>query len=168
MQILCLFGIASSGKTTLGRELAKKINGSTFIDAEVFRMLFGNESYTYEGRRENLCHLAEFCSKVKGTGTLILAFNAPTKEYRDFFPKDVVFIHCDCDLKTAMDRDSKGFYARAEEGETGIRLPMVSEPFDTEGAHITIDTTQAIGDCVTQVVEYIEDKWSDDFFYPLI
>ena len=52
--IYVLYGQPASGKTTLGRLLAKHLETPFVIDGDEFREMFTNKNYGREGREENI------------------------------------------------------------------------------------------------------------------
>ena len=52
--IYILYGQPASGKTTLGRLLAKSLDTPFIIDGDEFREMFTNKNYGREGREENI------------------------------------------------------------------------------------------------------------------
>ena len=52
--IYILYGQPASGKTTLGKLLAKELDTPFIIDADEFREMFTNKNYGRKGREENI------------------------------------------------------------------------------------------------------------------
>ena len=52
--IYVLYGQPASGKTTLGKLLAERLNTPFLIDGDEFRHMFTNKNYGKEGREENI------------------------------------------------------------------------------------------------------------------
>tara|TARA_R110002051_G_scaffold311559_1_gene385633 strand:- start:388 stop:891 length:504 start_codon:yes stop_codon:yes gene_type:complete len=52
--IYLLYGQPGSGKTTLGKLLAERLDTPFIIDGDEFRGMFANENYSHAGREENL------------------------------------------------------------------------------------------------------------------
>lgn len=52
--IYVLYGQPASGKTTLGKLLAERLNTLFLIDGDEFRHMFTNKNYGKEGREENI------------------------------------------------------------------------------------------------------------------
>jgi len=52
--IYVLYGQPASGKTTLGKLLAERLDTPFIIDGDEFREMFTNKNYSKEGREENI------------------------------------------------------------------------------------------------------------------
>ena len=139
--IICLFGMADCGKTTVANAIAESIWSATTIDAHTFRAFSGNDDYSKSGRIENINALANYLDVLEGGGCYILSFNIPTKEMRDILRQrhDVKFVHCKCDLNSCRRRDKKGLYKKVGIDDS-VLLPGINMPFDFDDADLVVST----------------------------
>jgi adenylylsulfate kinase len=90
---------------------------------------------------------------------VVTSFVSPTNEYRRMIKEiigNVKLVFVKCSLETCEERDVKGMYKKARNGEikdfTGISAPF-EEPLD---ADIVVDTEHnSIEDCVKEILENI-------------
>ncbi|MBF0197951.1 MAG: adenylyl-sulfate kinase, partial [Planctomycetes bacterium] len=117
------------------------------------------------GRVENIRRISEVCKLFFESGSIVAcSFISPFKKERDFarslVPADrFIEIYVKCDIDTCKDRDPKGLYEKAMNGEikdfTGINSPY-EEPVDPE---ITIDSSSdSIEECASQIIDALLAK----------
>ncbi len=144
--VLWFTGLSASGKSTLAHateERLHQMNCRTFVmDGDNVRHgLCSDLGFTLEDRHENLRRVGETAKLLVEAGVLVLtAFISPLRadreRVRSLFPHgDFIEIFCDAGLEVCEQRDPKGLYKRAREGEianfTGISSPY-EEPLNPE------------------------------------
>ena len=151
--VLWITGLPASGKTTLARELKRRLSDMgrrvELLDGdEVRRWLSPEAGFTKEDRERHLRGVA-YVSRwlARNGGGVIASFVSPYRKIRDEVRKiveeDVPFIeiYVRCPLEVAMERDPKGLYKRALVGEiknfTGIDDPF-EEP---ENPEVVVDSS---------------------------
>ena len=160
-------GLSGSGKSTVAlgaeRELHRRGILCRVLDGDNVRMgISAGLRFTEEDRRENIRRIAEVGKLFVETGIVTLAaFVSPTNELRQL-ARDIIGnddfreIYVSTPLETCEQRDVKGLYARARQGEikdfTGI-----SSPFETPlHPDLCIDTSVLpLEESVRQVVNLI-------------
>jgi adenylylsulfate kinase len=152
-------GIPCSGKTTLAlsfkRELETLGHKIVHLDGDKLREgLCKGLGFSNEGRKENLKRVAHVAELLNQENIIVLAsYVSPTEEMRDVVREivsDLNLIHVDCSPEECANRDVKGMWKKAKDGEikgfTGYDAPF-EQPVDAE---LTINTndltlTESIG-----------------------
>ncbi len=144
--VLWFTGLSASGKSTLAHateERLFKMNCRTYVmDGDNVRHgLCSDLGFTLEDRHENLRRVGETAKLLVEAGVLVLtAFISPLRSDREsvrsLFPHgQFIEIFCDAGLEVCEQRDPKGLYKRARQGEiqnfTGISSPY-EDPLNPE------------------------------------
>jgi adenylyl-sulfate kinase len=142
---LWLTGLPSAGKTTLahlvGRRLQERgLTHVEILDGDVIRTnLCKDLGFSRQDRDTNIRRIAFVCSLLTRHDVItIVAAISPYRESREFARKQIdrfVEVHVKCPLDVAIQRDVKGLYRKAMQGEipafTGISDPY-EEPSNPE------------------------------------
>ena len=168
--LIWITGLAGSGKTTIGKEVYKKLKviypNTVFLDGDSFREILGNDlGHNPKDRFENALRIHRMCKFLTDQNiNVICATMSLYKEIHKLNRKKIknyleVFI--DCDIDELIKRDQKGLYSKALKGEiknvVGIDLPY-DKP---ENADVTINNTQKSN--LEQKVELILNKIDKKF-----
>ena len=136
--LIWLSGLSGSGKSTIANELEKKLykNGylSYLLDGDNIRVGLNNDlGFTDKGRKENIRRIAEVSRLMIDAGLVIItAFISPFEEERELAKSLVLennyfLVHVNCSVAKCEERDVKGLYKKARNGEiknfTGIDSP---------------------------------------------
>ncbi len=128
-QIFWLTGLPCSGKTTIAKELAKRINAE-ILDGDGIRKINNNTDFTPEGRERHMLSVAELAYRFSKYTNVVVALVSPIKKAREKIKakyKNIVEIFIYCPLDVCIKRDVKGMYAKAKAGKiknfTGIDAP---------------------------------------------
>ena len=148
-----LTGLSGAGKTTLAKRLQKLLHSKKYktkiLDGDNLRTgLNKGLGFSEEDRKENIRRTAEVSKLFNEAGVITIAsLITPTNELRDL-AKDIIgkdktyMIWVDAPLSICEERDPKGLYAKARNGEiknfTGIGAGF-EEPISYDEK---IDTTQ--------------------------
>ncbi len=136
----CLWftGLSGSGKSTLANEVESelfKMGVHTYIlDGDNIRHGLNKDlDFSELGRKENIRRIGEVAKLFVDAGLIVLtAFISPFREDRNNVRKllgenEFIEIFVDADLETCEERDPKGLYKKARQGEisnfTGITSP---------------------------------------------
>ncbi len=121
--VLWLFGLPSSGKTTLSRLLRDHLQSAgepvVLLDGDDLRSgLCADLGFSDADRCENLRRAAHLARLIAAQGNrVICAFVTPKEHHRELVRQIVGdplrFIHIHCPLETCIARDVKGLYAKA-------------------------------------------------------
>ena len=148
MPVIWLLGLSGSGKTTLGSLLRLHLESQghsvAHVDGDAFRRQFGFTGFTPADRIRNIDAMREHALQLHAQGkvcivTAITPYEVMRRKNRELFPL-YREIWVRCSLKTLVDRDTKGLYAKAARGELE-RLTGVADAFDEpRRADAIIDT----------------------------
>ena len=144
-RVLWFTGLSGSGKSTIANALDEVLNGrnlKTYIlDGDNIRMgLNGDLGFTPEDRKENIRRISEVAKLFADSGKIVMtAFISPYSDDRDEARKligdDFIEIFVNTSIEECIERDPKGLYKKALNGEikgfTGIDAPY-EEPKNAE------------------------------------
>jgi adenylylsulfate kinase len=168
--VLWFTGLSGSGKSTLAHAVEEQLHRSglnTFVlDGDNVRHgLCSDLGFSDADRKENIRRIGETAKLLVEAGIITLtAFISPFKTERavarNLMPQgDFIEIHCFCPLGVCEQRDVKGLYKKARQGEinnfTGISSPY-EEPQNPE---LRIDTSQlTLEQSVEQVISLLRAR----------
>ena len=150
--MLWFTGLSGSGKSTLAIALERELYNSgilcRILDGDNIRTGINNNlGFTEADRVENIRRIAEVAKLFVDCGVVtIAAFISPTEQIRqmaaDIIGKDDFFeIYVNTPLEVCEERDVKGLYKKARQGEI-INFTGISSPFEAPlNPAITIDTS---------------------------
>lgn len=169
-KILWFTGLSGSGKSTLTNLLEKKLHSRNMLtytlDGDNLRHGLNNDlGFSSEDRIENLRRVGELSKILYDSGVFVLAsfispFKSDRRNIREMFPdKDFIEVYVQCDIEVLKNRDPKGLYKKALNGEipnfTGINSPYEAP----ENPEIIIDTNALSAEnSVKKILEYLEDN----------
>jgi adenylylsulfate kinase len=165
--ILWFTGLSGAGKSTLAHRVEELLFESgcrtyVFDGDNVRHGLCSDLGFGAKDRHENIRRVGEMSKLFVDAGVIALtAFISPFRHDRDVVRAlvgegDFIEIYCNAPLDICEDRDIKGLYLRARNGEipefTGISSPY-EEP---EHAEITVHTGRDdLETCAAQVLTYL-------------
>ena len=163
-------GLSGSGKSSLANAAEGLLHAmgrhTMILDGDNVRMGLNSDlSFSGEDRGENIRRIAEVARLMNDAGLIVLtAFISPyiidRAKAKAIIGEDAFFeVHVNTPLEVCEERDVKGLYSRARNGEieefTGISSPY-EEPDD---ADFTIDTsTCSIEEAARRLVEALENR----------
>jgi len=125
-KIIWLTGLPCSGKTTIANKLASQINAEV-LDGDDIRVLMNNKDFSLDGRKKHMLMVAELAYRFSKYTSVIVALVSPIDYIRKEITKkysNVSIVFINAPIKTCINRDVKGMYKRAINGElknfTGI------------------------------------------------
>jgi adenylyl-sulfate kinase len=166
--VLWFTGLSGSGKSTIANQLELVLNQkyslhTYLLDGDNIRTGLNKDlGFSDHDRTENIRRIAEVARLFYDSGLIaITAFISPFRKDRQFarqlIPESHFFeIYVRCPIEICEQRDPKGFYARARQGEipefTGIDSTY-EPPIDPE---LVLDSqNQTIEQCVDLVVQHL-------------
>lgn len=161
-------GLSGSGKSTIAAELEKRLfnegRHTMLLDGDQLRHgLSGDLGFTNVDREENIRRVAHVSRLFVEHGDLtVCTFISPFAQDRAFarslVPEDhFVEVFVDTPLEVCIERDPKGLYKKAKDGQipnfTGVTSPY-EKP---EKPEITIRTSEtSVEDAVEQIVAFLK------------
>ncbi|ANE56298.1 MULTISPECIES: adenylyl-sulfate kinase [Methylomonas] len=165
--ILWFTGLSGAGKSTLAHAVEERLHElgcRTFVlDGDNVRQgLCADLGFSDQDRRENIRRIAEVAKLMLEAGIITLtAFISPFQVERLqarqlVAANDFIEIYCSCDLAVCEQRDTKGLYQKARQGEikwfTGISSPY-EVPLHPD---LIVETGRdSLDDCVDRVMEFL-------------
>lgn len=166
--ILWFTGLSGSGKTTLSIALEQALFQRnvlvTILDGDVVRSGLNQDlGFSAKDRKENIRRIGEVAKLLADQAFLVIvAFISPFRQDRDLIRQSVeddrfIEVFIDCPLQVCEERDTKGLYKKARNGEisdfTGISSPY--EPPTSPEIHIKT-SEHSVEECVGQIIQYLE------------
>ncbi|HKY71400.1 MAG TPA: adenylyl-sulfate kinase [Nitrospira sp.] len=153
-------GLSGSGKTTLAHSVAKVLRERgmkrlEILDGDVIRThLSKGLGFSREDRDTNIHRIAYVCELLTRNDVVaIAAAISPYKESRDYARKNIsnfVEVFVKCPLEILVQRDPKGLYRKALNGEIE-HFTGVSDPYEEpENPEIIVETDKENVDASTQ------------------
>jgi len=168
-KVIWLTGLSGAGKTVIAKELKKLVSGSVLLDGDNLRSTLNSDlGFSMKDRTENIRRALDVALTLYNEDVTVLgAFITPLELQREKLIKnipkeDLCIVHVSTPLSVCENRDIKGLYKRAREGElkdfTGIDSPY-EIPKNSDLSYDTIDgrSPEAIG----------KDIYSNVFYEPL-
>jgi len=168
--ILWFTGLSGAGKSTLAHAVEERLHQlgcRTFVlDGDNVRHgLCGDLGFSEADRQENIRRIAEVAKLMLEAGTITLtAFISPFRAERALARKlvphgDFIEIYCSCDLTICEQRDVKGLYKKARQGEIQ-HFTGISSPYEApEKPELNVDTgAQNLDECVNQVLKLLAER----------
>lgn len=168
--ILWFTGLSGAGKSTLAHAVEERLyqlGCRTFVlDGDNVRHgLCGDLGFTDQDRQENIRRIAELAKLMLEAGTIALtAFISPFQSERNLARNlvphgDFIEIYCRCDLSVCEERDVKGLYKKARQGEIK-HFTGISSPYEApEKPELSIDTDKhSLEKCVDQVLALLGER----------
>jgi adenylylsulfate kinase len=134
------------------------------LDGDVMRGMFPGTGFSKEDRDNHILRIGYMASLLSKHGVVaICSFVSPYKEtrnkVREMCGDDFMEIFVDCPVSDCIERDVKGLYAKALNGEikqfTGVDDPY--EPPESPEAHLKTNE-QTITESVAAILEAIKQK----------
>ncbi|MED4891393.1 MULTISPECIES: adenylyl-sulfate kinase [Heyndrickxia] len=168
--VLWFTGLSGAGKSTLSvaveQELHRRGIRTYILDGDNIRHgLNKNLGFSPEDRKENIRRIGEVSKLFVDAGVMVLtAFISPYRADRDMVRElvednEFVEIYVNCPLEACEQRDPKGLYKKARNGEiqnfTGIDAPYEAP----EHPELVVETDkQPLEQAVGQVIRFLEEK----------
>ncbi|MDH3256846.1 MAG: adenylyl-sulfate kinase [Nitrospinota bacterium] len=166
--IVWMTGLSGAGKTTVSIALENALFEQktlvTILDGDVVRSGLNQDlGFSAEDRKENIRRIGEVAKLLANQAfVVIVAFISPFRDDRDWVRHSMddgrfIEVFVDCPLTVCEERDTKGLYKKARNGDitdfTGISSPY--EPPESPEIHIKT-SEHSVEDCVEQIIHFLE------------
>jgi adenylylsulfate kinase len=139
--VIWLTGLSGAGKSTIARylevELYKTGIRTLILDGDNTRMSINRDlDFSFAGRQENIRRVAEMAKLLNEAGVVVITafispFEADRAQARTIIGEDCfIEVFVDTPLDLCMERDTKGLYQKAINGELSD-FTGVSSPYET-------------------------------------
>lgn len=163
-KIIWLYGMSDAGKTTLGLKLSSDLN-YFFVDSDYFRRIrWVKPDFTFYGRIDYHNALRTQLRKLQQAeheGIVVASitpYNIMREYNRKVFKEDYCEILIKCDLDILVERDSKGLYKKALDGEIE-NFTGISDVFEEGDPDIIINTGEYDLEEAYQLLCKEVEKW---------
>lgn len=171
-KVFWLFGRSGAGKTTLAIRLrdglADRKIPVVYLDGDEMRStLCSDLGFKSEARLENHRRIAEIARLLTAQGlNVVVSTMAPEHQQRDLVSQiledKLIWFYIHAPLDVCMQRDPKGLYKRALEGQV---KQLINYPFEvprpTEREHYINTVAQGIDECYQEILEAVKGRLSD-------
>jgi len=166
--VLWLTGLSQAGKTTLGDKVYEILKSKGVkverLDGDIVRQYLSKDlGFSKEDRDENIKRV-KCISKLLSKNRLgvIASFISPYRTERDGMRKETenfIEVFCNCPLKICEQRDQKGLYQKARQGEIQ-NFTGISDPYEVPNhPEIELRTDQcSVKECVNKIINYLEEN----------
>lgn len=169
-RIIWLTGLSGSGKSTIANMVEKKLlaqgRHSYLLDGDNVRHGLNKDlGFTDADRVENIRRVGETAKLMLDAGLIVItSFISPFRAERDmaralFDSGEFIEVHVNTSLAVCEQRDPKGLYRKARQGEiknfTGLDSPY-EEP---EQAEMTLDTVDlSVEEAADAIIAYLNER----------
>jgi bifunctional enzyme CysN/CysC len=126
-KVIWLTGLSGSGKSTIANELDKRLTimgkHSFVLDGDNLRLGINKDlSFSESDRSENIRRISEIAKLMFDAGLIVIVatispfLNDRLSARKIFPPGDFIEVYVDTPLEECIRRDSKGLYAKAQQG----------------------------------------------------
>ena len=165
--VLWFTGLSGSGKSTIADRVAEKLRERGLkierLDGDTVRKSLTRDlGFSERDRNENIRRVAFVAKLLSRNGVGVIAsFISPYRKIRNHVREEVtnfVEVYAKCPLEICIERDPKGLYKKALNGEienfTGVSHPY-EEP---ENPEILLETDkETVDECVEKVINKLEE-----------
>jgi adenylylsulfate kinase len=171
-KVFWLFGRSGAGKTTLARRLRAGLQDRNipviYLDGDEMRStLCSDLGFKSEARLENHRRIAEIARLLVRQGmNVVVATMAPEYRQRDLVGEilgsNLVWLYIHAPLAVCIERDPKGIYRRAQDGQIKLLIDYPFEAPRPQETHNYIDTSvQNVDDCYQTILEATKTHLND-------
>ena len=163
--VIFLTGLSGSGKTTIAKELMKKLQQKgvlpVLLDGDEIRNVIKQTGFDEQSRKNHNLNVGYMASLLESQGNfVIVSLISPYEDTRNTIRgmcKNFKEVYVSTNIKVCIERDSKGLYAKAINGEikdfTGISAPY----FPPKDPEVNIDTaTSTVQEAVEKILKILK------------
>lgn len=160
-------GPTSSGKTTIGEDLNRKLRGKNILtihyDGDEVRDFFGSDfGFGGHNRLQVVKTLVYLANKAVEAGLNVvvsaLTANDDARSYVQSQCCNLITAYIKCSISTCADRDPKGLYKKAQQGEIKTLIGFHTEYLAPSDPDVVVETeTASLEKCSEQLIKYLSD-----------
>lgn len=171
-KVFWLYGRSGAGKTTLARQLLAGLHNrnlsAIYLDGDEMRAsLCSDLGFKSEARLENHRRIAEVARLLTLQGlNVVVSTMAPEHRHRDLVSQilgtRLVWFYIHAPLAVCIERDPKGIYKRAKEGQIQMLIDYPFEaPRPQECAHYIDTSVQNTDECFQVILQTTQGEMAD-------
>ena len=161
--VLWITGLSGSGKTVVAEEVTQRLRQQQLkvdhLDGDEVRHLFPTTGFSRSEVNQHVERVGHLASELEKNGVFVVAsFLSPYRESREFVReicKNYIEVYAATPIEVCRQRDPKGLYRKAEEGElhdlSGVDLPYEAPA----NADIVVDMSRM---SVSEASDHIMDR----------
>lgn len=163
-KVIWFTGLSGSGKSTLAEALYKRLKDQKIkveqLDGDIVRNIFPQTGFSKEERSRHVRRVGFLASRLEENGVSVIAsFISPYRESREFVRsqcKNFIEVYVSTPLEVCEQRDVKGLYKKARNGEI-TQFTGIDDPYEKpENPEIEIDTSKyTIEESVNMILKKI-------------
>ena len=163
--VLWMTGLPCSGKTTLARKLAEKVNNLAILDGDELREWLSSKDFSRKGINEHnskVANLAKLLSNhnVPVLVSLISPFNENREDARKILGDNrFIETYIKCSLSICEERDVKGMYKKARQNQIKDFVGVNTDYEIPDKPDLILDTEKlSIEESVNKLLLYLKNK----------
>ena len=163
--VLWMTGLPCSGKTTLARKLAEKVNNLAILDGDELREWLSSKDFSRKGINEHnskVANLAKLLSNhnVPVLVSLISPFNENREDARKIIGDNrFIETYIKCSLSICEERDVKGMYKKARQNQIKDFVGVNTDYEIPDKPDLILDTEKlSIEESVNKLLLYLKNK----------
>ena len=163
--VLWMTGLPCSGKTTLARKLAEKVNNLAILDGDELREWLSSKDFSRKGINEHnskVANLAKLLSNhnVPVLVSLISPFNENREDARKIIGDNrFIETYIKCSLSICEERDVKGMYKKARQNQIKDFVGVNTDYEIPDKPDLILDTEKlSVEESVNKLLLYLKNK----------
>ena len=163
--VLWMTGLPCSGKTTLARKLAEKVNNLAILDGDELREWLSSKDFSRKGINEHnskVANLAKLLSNhnVPVLVSLISPFNENREDARKIIGDNrFIETYIKCSLSICEERDVKGMYKKARQNQIKDFVGVNTDYEIPDNPDLILDTEKlSVEESVNKLLLYLKNK----------
>lgn len=166
--VLWFTGLSGSGKSTIASKVAEKlkkeqVNFELLDGDEVRENLTRDLGFSKKDRDENIRRIGYLVKLLSRNGVGVLtAFISPYRDMRNYVREistNFIEVYVNASLETCEERDVKGLYKKARNGEIEM-FTGISDPYEApENPEIELKTdSESVEESADKVINYLKER----------